>query len=227
MKLKKGRVEAFSDGVIAIIVTIMVLNIPVPEGFGRAAMLSLLGSIAVYFVSFFIVGFFWHQHYVLFHRVEEVSWATSWRNLLFLFLLSLLPIFTKWVIANPGEVVPCIGYVAVFISVTLSYQFMLFGILKGGEVLNVKRAHRPRFLLFVAIWLVLILGVVALSLFQPFAASVLLIGLPLVFAFGNIFFEREKGAHVRRRLGASQHTSAESTRARAATLNEDEERGPT
>lgn len=189
MKFAKNRVEAISDGVIAIIMTIMVLNIPLPASFDAAHVLGLLASVLVFFVSFFVVGFFWHQHYRLFHDVKEVTGPMSWRNLLFLFALSLMPVFTKWVIGNLGQVVPAVAYAMVFLLVNICYQFMFSSFITDE--------HRARMAEMgfgawkhLVIWAVIVVAVIVLSLFLPLVASILLIGLPLIFSLINLWMER-------------------------------------
>lgn len=199
MKFSKYRLEQFSDGVMSIIVTIMVLNIPLPHHFAFSDLFSLLTSVLVYFVSFFIVGFFWHQHYRIFHMIDEISSMISWRNMLFLFSLSLMPVFTKWVIENMGKVIPALGYAIVFIFVNLSCQLLLSCARKqSGE----KDFHMPRkfFIIFSCSWILVSSGLIVLCFLQPLIASVLLIGLPLLFSLSNLWFEHPRREN--RRLAA-------------------------
>ncbi|MDE1183882.1 TMEM175 family protein [Paraburkholderia sp.] len=93
----KGRIEAFSDGVIAIIITIMVLELRVPEGFDLAALKPLIPVFLAYVLSFIYVGIYWNNHHHLFHAVQKVSGGVLWANLHLLFWLSLLPAVTHWV----------------------------------------------------------------------------------------------------------------------------------
>ena len=188
MKFSKYRVEQLSDGVMSIIVTIMVLNIPLPHRFELSDMISLLMSVLVFFVSFFVVGFFWHQHYGLFHRIEEITTMISWRNMLFLFSLSLMPVFTKWVIENLGEVVPAVGYAIVFLLVNLSFQFLFSSAMKHSGVKNPEFPGNFPYI-FITIWVIVIGGIIVLCFFLPLVASILLIGLPLLFSLSNLWFE--------------------------------------
>lgn len=87
IEFSKNRLETFSDGVIAIIITIMVLNIPLPDTFGFPEIAGLLRSILIFFVSFCIVGYFWSSHHFMLEQIPEVSNTLVWRNLLFLFFL--------------------------------------------------------------------------------------------------------------------------------------------
>jgi uncharacterized membrane protein len=96
----KGRVEAFSDGVIAIIITIMVLELKVPEGFDLEALRPVIPVFCAYVLSFIYVGIYWNNHHHMFHAVQKVNGSVLWANLHLLFWLSLLPAVTHWVGEN-------------------------------------------------------------------------------------------------------------------------------
>jgi uncharacterized membrane protein len=92
----KGRVEAFSDGVIAIIITIMVLELKVPHGSELAALRPLLPKFASYVFSFLMLGIYWNNHHHLMHAIKHVNGRVLWANLHLLFWLSLMPFVTAW-----------------------------------------------------------------------------------------------------------------------------------
>ena len=92
----KGRVEAFSDGVIAIIITIMVLEFKTPQEASLPALLQLVPHIAIYAMSFIYVGIYWNNHHHMFHVVKAVNGSILWANLHLLFWLSLVPFVTRW-----------------------------------------------------------------------------------------------------------------------------------
>ena len=94
--MPKTRLEAFSDGVLAIIITIMVLEMKVPHGEGLAAILPLPPVFFSYILSFVFVGIYWNNHHHLLHTVKHVSGGVLWANLHLLFWLSLLPFVTGW-----------------------------------------------------------------------------------------------------------------------------------
>ena len=96
----KGRVEAFSDGVIAIIITIMVLELPVPHSGEPAALVPVLPVFASYALSFVLVGIYWNNHHHLLHTVRHVTGGILWSNLHLLFWLSLVPFATAWMGEN-------------------------------------------------------------------------------------------------------------------------------
>jgi uncharacterized membrane protein len=93
-----ARLEAFSDGVIAVIITIMVLELKVPHQDGPAGLISVLPTLAIYAISFAFVGLYWINHHHLVHRTEEADELVLYANLAFLFCLSLLPFFTSYVL---------------------------------------------------------------------------------------------------------------------------------
>jgi uncharacterized membrane protein len=117
----KGRIEAFSDGVIAIIITIMVLEIKVPEGFDLAALRPLLPVFCAYVLSFIYVGIYWNNHHHLFHAVQKVSGGVLWANLHLLFWLSLLPAVTHWVGENHLASWPTALYGVVLFMSAIAY----------------------------------------------------------------------------------------------------------
>src|SRR5579872_5510419 len=96
----KGRLEAFSDGVIAIIITIMVLELKVPEGSSLATLSPLLRVFLSYVISFVYVGIYWNNHHHLLAATQKVNGGILWANLHLLFWLSLIPFITGWMGAN-------------------------------------------------------------------------------------------------------------------------------
>ena len=94
--MHKGRVEAFSDGVIAILITIMVLELKVPHGEDFAALLPVLPVLASYVLSFIFVGIYWNNHHHMLQLAQQVTGRTLWANLFLLFWLSLVPFTTEW-----------------------------------------------------------------------------------------------------------------------------------
>jgi uncharacterized membrane protein len=95
--LGRGRLEAFSDGVIAVIVTIMVLELKVPRPDGVAGLLAVLPTVFLYLLTFVQVGIYWVNHHYLVDEAETVSHGIFWANLMFLFCLSLFPFAMEWI----------------------------------------------------------------------------------------------------------------------------------
>jgi uncharacterized membrane protein len=94
--MSKGRLEAFSDGVIAIIITIMVLDMKAPQGAELEALRPVLPAFSSYVLSFVFVGIYWNNHHHIFQAVQRVTGMTLWANLHLLFWLSLIPFVTSW-----------------------------------------------------------------------------------------------------------------------------------
>jgi uncharacterized membrane protein len=117
----KGRVEAFSDGVIAIIITIMVLELKVPEGFDLAAVRPLIPIFLAYVLSFIYVGIYWNNHHHMFHTVQKVNGAVLWANLHLLFWLSLLPAVTHWIGESHLAAWPTAMYGVVLFMAAIAY----------------------------------------------------------------------------------------------------------
>ena len=98
--MNNSRLEAFSDGVIAIIITIMVLELKVPHGATAAALMPLIPVFLSYVLSFIYVGIYWNNHHHLLHATERITGAALWANLHLLFWLSLIPFATGWMGRN-------------------------------------------------------------------------------------------------------------------------------
>ena len=108
--MHKNRLEAFSDGVLAIIITIMVLELKVPHGSELASLKPLLPVFLSYVLSFIYVGIYWNNHHHLLNTIKHVSGGILWANLHLLFWLSLFPFTTGWMGQNPLEPVPTAVY---------------------------------------------------------------------------------------------------------------------
>jgi len=122
--LKKSRLEAFSDGVLAIIITIMVLELRVPLQPTLAALLPLWPKILSYAMSFVFIGIYWNNHHHLWHVVERVNGAVLWANLHLLFWLSLVPFVTEWMGANHFAAAPVAVYGVVLLGSGCAYFIM-------------------------------------------------------------------------------------------------------
>jgi uncharacterized membrane protein len=122
--MDKGRLEAFSDGVIAIIITIMVLEMKAPHGTDIAALRPLIPIFLSYVLSFIYVGIYWNNHHHLFQAAEQVNGSTLWANLHLLFWLSLLPFTTAWVGENQFTVLPVALYGVVLLAAGIAYYIL-------------------------------------------------------------------------------------------------------
>jgi len=117
----KGRLEAFSDGVIAIIITIMVLEMKVPHGADLSALRPLIPVFLSYVLSFIYVGIYWNNHHHLLQAVRKVNGSTLWANLHLLFWLSLFPFATAWVGENHFAALPVALYGGVLLLAAIAY----------------------------------------------------------------------------------------------------------
>jgi uncharacterized membrane protein len=120
----KGRLEAFSDGVIAIIITIMVLEMKVPHGDSLAQLRPLVPVALSYVLSFVYVGIYWNNHHHMLHASRAVSGAVLWANLHLLFWLSLFPFATGWMGENHFAPVPSALYGVVLLMAALAYTLL-------------------------------------------------------------------------------------------------------
>jgi uncharacterized membrane protein len=118
------RLEAFSDGVIAIVITIMVLELRPPDGSGFDGLRPLIPKVLAYLLSFVLVAIYWNNHHHLFKLVERIDGAVMWSNMSLLFSLSLVPFATAWFGENAGTLAPVIVYVVVQLSCATSYVVM-------------------------------------------------------------------------------------------------------
>jgi uncharacterized membrane protein len=122
--MSTGRLEAFSDGVIAIIITIMVLELKVPHGASFAALMPLIPVFLSYVLSFVYVGIYWNNHHHMLHASDEVTGPILWANLHLLFWLSLFPITTAWVGENHLDAAPTAAYGAVLTMAAVAYWIL-------------------------------------------------------------------------------------------------------
>jgi uncharacterized membrane protein len=120
----RGRLEAFSDGVIAIIITIMVLELKVPHGDGPDALVPLLPVFLSYVLSFVYVGIYWNNHHHMLHASTTVTGAVLWANLHLLFWLSLFPFATGWMGENHFTAVPTALYGGVLLMAAIAYYVL-------------------------------------------------------------------------------------------------------
>ena len=123
--MHKGRLEAFSDGVIAIIITIMVLEMKVPHGTDLHSLAEILPVFLSYVLSFVNVGLYWNNHHHLFQAVKHVNGAVLWANLHLLFWLSLFPFTTGWMGENHIATWPVVVYGAVLIMAGTAYYILV------------------------------------------------------------------------------------------------------
>jgi uncharacterized membrane protein len=117
----KNRLEAFSDGVLAIIITIMVLDLRVPHGDDLAALRPLLPVFLSYVLSFVFLGIYWNNHHHMLHTLQQVNGTVLWANLHLLFWLSLFPFVTGWMGENHIATIPTALYGVVLLMAAIAY----------------------------------------------------------------------------------------------------------
>lgn len=122
--MTKGRLEAFSDGVLAIIITIMVLELKAPHGVELAALRPLLPVFLSYVLSFVYIGIYWNNHHHMLHGTQRVTGATLWANLHLLFWLSLIPFVTAWMGENRFAPAPVAVYGVVLLMAAVGYWIL-------------------------------------------------------------------------------------------------------
>jgi uncharacterized membrane protein len=127
----KGRLEAFSDGVLAIIITIMVLELKVPHGESMHDLLPLLPVFLSYVLSFVYVGIYWNNHHHMLHASTTVTGAMLWANLHLLFWLSLFPFATGWMGENHSAMAPTALYGAVLLMAAIAYYLLEQAIIRA------------------------------------------------------------------------------------------------
>ena len=122
--MTRNRLEAFSDGVVAILITIMVLELRVPRGADAAALRPLLPIFLSYVLSFVFLAIYWNNHHHMLHTVERVNGKMLWANVHLLFWLSLVPFATAWMGENDAAPLPTALYGVVLISAGVAYTIL-------------------------------------------------------------------------------------------------------
>lgn len=128
--MTKNRLEAFSDGVMAIIITIMVLELKVPHDPSLGGLLPILPVFLSYILSFIYIGIYWNNHHHLLHTASKVSGGILWANLHLLFWLSLLPFVTGWMGENHFALVPTAFYGVILLMAAVAYYVLQLTIIK-------------------------------------------------------------------------------------------------
>ena len=188
--MTKGRLEAFSDGVMAILITIMVLELKVPQGSSLDALRPLLPTFLGYVLSFAYIGIYWNNHHHMLQAAKHVNGAVLWANLHLLFWLSLVPFVTTWVGENHDEAGPTALYGVILLNAGVAYwilQSRLMRIEDNRAILarafGADRKGRFTPLVYVA-------GI-ALSFVRPWIGQLLYLLVALVWLVPDPRIERE------------------------------------
>jgi len=135
----KGRLEAFTDGVMAIIITIMVLELRTPAGSSLSDLAAVAPTLLAYLLAFANVGVFWNNHHHMFHLTERINGKVLWANLFLLFWLSLVPFAIRWVDQTHFQALPTAAYGFILAMAALGY-FVLERVIIAADAANSKLA---------------------------------------------------------------------------------------
>lgn len=132
--MEKNRLEAFSDGVLAIIITIMILELKQPEGDGLSDFLALAPTLLAYLLSFVFVAIYWVNHHLIFHQAERINVKILWCNIAWLFAMSFIPFGTAWVGSYPTSWAPLAIYFADMSLACITFHLMCWLISHENDV---------------------------------------------------------------------------------------------
>ena len=134
--MEKNRLEAFSDGVLAIIITIMILELKQPAGAALSDFLALTPTLLAYLLSFIFVAIYWVNHHLIFHQAERINVKILWCNIAWLFVMSFIPFGTAWVGTYPTAWAPLAIYFADMSLASIAFHIMYYLILRenGGKL---------------------------------------------------------------------------------------------
>lgn len=164
--METGRLEAFYDAIIAIIVTVLVLELPQPATASLASIWALKTSYFAYLISFLVCANLWQYHHLIYNHVNRINRNIIWQNILLMFVFSLIPYLTTFVANYPNELIPQALYGLDFIIVDIILYFMAQSLLKVNKenedylknALNVKEALYIPFVIFIFGFIIAILG---------------------------------------------------------------------
>ncbi|MCF8461718.1 MAG: TMEM175 family protein [Flavobacteriales bacterium] len=172
--MNKTRLEAFSDGIFAVIITIMVLEMKVPHEATLEAFMQLLPVFISYVVSFVVIGIYWVNHHHLFHTVKHVNTKILWANFVVLFPLTLVPFTTGWIGENYNEQLPmtiyCINLLATGIGAGILQKVLMAGLPSDDAIRLIAKRNLKKVVFSSVIYLVSI----ATSFFYPAFCLVLI-----------------------------------------------------
>jgi uncharacterized membrane protein len=192
--MHKTRLEAFSDGVLAIIITIMVLEMKVPHGENVDALRPLLPVFFSYVLSFIYIGIYWNNHHHLLHAAQRVSASVLWANLHLLFWLSLLPFVTGWMGENHFAPLPAALYGVVLLMAGFAYWILARAIIatEGPDSLLAKAIGKDR---KGTLSVVLYAVAIPLAFLNTWIAEAIYIAVALIWLVPDRRIERAMAAH--------------------------------
>lgn len=187
--MHKARLEAFSDGVLAIIITIMVLDLHIPRGQQLSALQPLLPVFLSYVLSFVYIGIYWNNHHHMLHAAHRVSGGVLWANLHLLFWLSLFPFVTGWMGENNFGAVPTALYGGVLMMAGIAYWILahaLIGVEGKQSILARAIGADRKGILSVVLYAIAI----PLSFLHRFVAQAIFVGVALIWLVPDRRIER-------------------------------------
>lgn len=170
--MSTSRLEAFSDGVLAIIITIMVLELHPPEGTELNDLRPVLPVFLAYLLSFVFLAIYWSNHHHLLRATKRVSGGIMWANTHLLFWLSLIPFTTSWMSAHPGELWPAVLYGINLLMPGFAFRLLVSAIIRThGRDSAIARAIGPDFKGYAS--LLLYAAAIAIAFFNPWISYVI------------------------------------------------------
>ncbi|MFC4772678.1 TMEM175 family protein [Enterococcus hermanniensis] len=147
--MTKSRLEAFTDGVVAIVLTVLVLDIQIPDAPTLASLISITNTLLAYIVSFIFVAVIWVNHHRMMQMATRIDYRVIWANIFWLFWLTLCPAVTSWVGRNPAAFWPEFSYVVIYMMWSFSYGILSKQLIQANEpdshvVQVLKRDQRSR-----------------------------------------------------------------------------------
>ena len=191
----RGRLEAFSDGVLAIIITIMVLEMKVPHGASLHDLLPLLPVFLSYVLSFVYVGIYWNNHHHMLHATTTVTGAMLWANLHLLFWLSLFPFATGWMGENHFAVAPTALYGAVLLMAAIAYYVLELAIIRAQGPDSILKKAVGRDLKGKLSPLLYILAIVG-TLVSPWIAEAIYVAVALIWLIPDRRIEKVLSSNI-------------------------------
>ena len=175
--MTKSRLEAFTDGVVAIVLTVLVLDIKIPDPSGFHSLWVIRNTLLAYAISFIFVAVIWVNHHRIFQMAERINYRVVWSNIFWLFWLTLCPSVTSWVGRNPEAFWPEMAYVLVYTMWSFSFGILMRQIMKANKpdshvVRGLSKDHRSFISMFINLCLIAgILFVPMIGLFGRFFVS--------------------------------------------------------
>jgi uncharacterized membrane protein len=187
--LKPNRLEAFSDGVIAIIVTIMVLELRPPEGAGLGDLQPLLPVFLAYVLSFVFIAIYWNNHHHLIQATQRVSGGIMWANLHLLFWLSIIPFTTGWMSGHPGELWPTILYGINLLMPGFAFRLLVSAIIRAhGPDSDIARAIGSDLKGYASLFLYLL--AIGMAFLSPWVSYAIYAGVAVIWLIPDRRMER-------------------------------------